>query len=288
MASAPLPVALVTGCSSGIGRATALHLAHSGYRVFATIRTPEAEASLLREAEGLPIEPLRLELLDESAVARVAAQAIARGGRIDVLVNNAGCGQLGAVEDLSRDVLRRQFEVNVFAASQLCREVLPTMRAQRGGTIVNVSSLAGRVSVPFIGAYCASKFALEALTDALRIEARPYGVRVVLIEPGPVATRFDDAVRWSRTLLPSKSVYDPSYADIAAEPVSPRAARPERVAEVIRRAVSSRNPRARYRIRGSEELIAGAVRVVPTRVLDWGIARYYGLDRRRVDSPRNP
>lgn len=274
------PVALVTGCSSGIGRATALLLARSGFRVFATVRTDAAEASLLQEARGLPLTVLRLEVLDESAVSRVVRDVLDRAGQIDVLVNNAGYAQLGAVEDLARDILRRQFEVNVFAAMQLSRELLPTMRAQGGGTIVNVSSIAGRVSVPFIGAYCASKFALEALSDAVRVEARTFGVRVVLIEPGPVATKFQDAVRWSRALLPPESVFAPYYRDIISEPGSRYAASPERVARVILKAVRSRKPRARYRVRLAEGFLARVIRVIPAGAMDWGVARWYGLSRR--------
>ena len=280
MSTPAAPVAFVTGASSGIGRATALRLARFGYRVFATVRTEDAETSLLQEAAGLPLTVLRLDLLDEAAVSRVVRTIFDLSGRIDVVVNNAGYGQLGAVEDLSRDVLRRQFEVNVFAASQVCREVLPMMRAQGSGTIVNVSSIAGRVSVPLIGAYCASKFALEALSDALRVESRSFGVRVVLIEPGPVTTRFQEAVRWSRSLLPAESVYLRYYDEAFAESPSRYAATPERVAHVILRAIESPRPRARYRIRLAEGVLARLVRVIPAGVLDWGVARWSGLHRR--------
>ncbi len=280
MAANASPVALITGCSSGIGRATALLLARSGFRVFATVRSDAAEASLLVDAQGLPLEVLRLELRDEAAIPGVVREVMARAGRIDALVNNAGFAQLGAVEDLPRDLLRQQFEVNVFGAMHLCREVLPAMRAQGRGTVVDVSSIAGRVSVPFIGAYCASKFALEALSDAMRLEARPYGVRVVIIEPGPVATTFDRGLRSSRSLLPDASPYDRFYADTLSEPPSRHAASPERVAQVILRAIRARRPHARYRVRLAEGFLARIVRVVPTRVMDWGIARWYGLSRR--------
>ena len=273
-------VAFVTGASSGIGRATALRLARSGYRVFATVRTEDAETSVLQEAAGLLLNVIRLDLLDGAAISRAVRTVVDLSGRIDVVVNNAGYGQLGAVEDLSRDVLRRQFEVNVFAASQICREVVPMMRVQRSGTIVNVSSIAGRVSVPLLGAYCASKFALEALSDALRVETRSFGVRVVLIEPGPVMTQFQEAVRWSRTLLPPESVYERSYDEGFAGSRSRYAATPERVAQVVLRAIESARPRARYRIRLADGVVARLVRVIPTGVLDWGVARWSGLHRR--------
>src|SRR3990172_104559 len=190
MSAAAPPVSIVTGASSGIGRSSALPLARRGHRVFATVRTADAEDSLREAASGLPVDVLRLDLLDEASVARLIPTVRDRAGRIDVLVNNAGYALLGAVEDLPVDALRRQFEVNVFGAMALARAALPLMRSPPSGPILNVSSLAGRVSVPLMGAYCASKFALEAFTDALRIEARPFGVRAIVVEPGPVVTRF--------------------------------------------------------------------------------------------------
>jgi len=280
MSTPAAPVAFVTGASSGIGRATALRLSRSRYRVFATVRTEAAETSLLQEAAGLPLTVLRLDLLDEAAISRAVRTVFDLSGRIDVVVNNAGYGQLGAVEDLPRAVLRRQFEVNVFAASQICREVLPMMRAQGSGTIVNVSSIAGRVSVPLIGAYCASKFALEALSDSLRVESKSFGIHVVLIEPGPVTTRFQEAVRGSRSLLPPESVYSRYYDEAIVESPSRYETAPERVAHVILRAISSPRPRARYRIRLAEGVLARLVRVIPVGVLDWGVARWSGLHRR--------
>ena len=146
--------------------------------------------------------------------------------------------------------------------------------------IVNVSSIAGRVSVPFIGAYCASKFALEALSDALRVESKPFGVHIVLIEPGPVRTRFVEAVRWSRSLLPPESVYSRYYDDAFVESQPRYAATSERVAGVILKAVQSVRPRARYRIRLAEGFLARLVRVLPSGLLDWGVARWYGLHLR--------
>lgn len=274
------PVACITGASSGIGRATALLFARSGYRVFATVRTDAAAASLRADASGHPLESLTLDLLDEAATGDTMRTVVDRAGRIDVVVNNAGYAQLGAIEDLSRDAIRRQFEVNVFAAIQIAREALPTMRAQRSGCIVNVSSIAGLVSVPFVGAYCASKFALEAFSNALRLELRRDGIRVVLIEPGPVATRFQEALRRSRSLLPADTAYSRYYDDALAEPMPRFAVPPERVARVILGAVRSPSPRARYRIRVAEEFLAGVLRLIPTGALDWGLARWYGLNRR--------
>lgn len=280
------PVAIVTGCSTGIGRATALLLAHEGYRVFATVRTPEAERSLHAAAADRSLEVLRGDLADPATPKALVGEVLRRAGRIDVLVNNAGYALLGAVEDLPGDALRRQFEVNVIALAQMCREVLPTMRAQGSGSIVNVSSLAGRVSVPLMGAYCATKFAVEALSDALRVEARAFGVRVALVEPGLVATEFDHtAVTMSREVLQTPSAYAPVYeryirADAAHSGLKPGAS-PDRVARVILRAI--RHGRARYRPRAREALIAGLTQFIPKGAMDVATVRFSGL--RRLGQP---
>lgn len=277
-----MPVALVTGASSGIGRATALLLARSGYRVFATVRSDVGEEFLRTAAGALPVEILRLDLADEQGVTRVSREVLHRAGRIDAVVNNAGYATLGAVEDLPREDLRRQFEVNVFGAVQLCREVLPTMRAQQSGHIVNVSSLAGKVCVPLMGAYCASKFALEAFSDALRAEVKPGGVRVALVEPGPVATRFNELARKeSRQILEAPSVFHPVYQRLRRPAAERGAASSERVARVILRILRSGHPRARYRVRLRESLAAGVVSVIPRGAMDWLLIRFMG--GRRAD-----
>ena len=270
-------MALVTGASSGIGRATALLLARSGYRVFATVRSEAREASLRADAAGLPIEILRLDLVDEAGATRIVREVLGRAGRIDVLVNNAGYAKLGAVEDLPREDLRHQFEVNVFGALQLCREVIPSMRAQGSGRIVNVSSLAGKVSVPFMGAYCASKFALEALSDALRAEVKPAGIRVALVEPGPVATNFNHLARnESHVILQSPSAFQAVYERMRIEGQERWAASSEQVARTILRAIRSSHPRARYRVRLRESLAVGFVAVIPRGALDWLMIRFAG------------
>ena len=280
MSATALPVAFVTGASSGIGRATALLLARSGYRVFATVRSETGEGALRAAAGALPLEILRLDLADEAGVTRAVQEVLRRTGRIDALVNNAGFAMLGAVEDLPREALRHQFEVNVFGAIQLCREVLPAMRAQRAGHIVNVSSLAGKVSVPLMGAYCASKFAIEAFSDALRAEVKPGGVRVALVEPGPVATNFNRLARnESHLILESPSVFHSVYARLR-HPASDRwAASSDRVARVVLRAIRSRRTRSRYRVRIRESLAAGAVSFIPRGALDWLMIRFIGGPR---------
>lgn len=277
MSAVATPVALVTGASSGIGRSTALLLARSGYCVFATVRSQAREEVLRADAAGLPVEILRLDLADEAGASRVVQEVLRRAGRIDVLVNNAGYAKLGAVEDLPRADLRHQFEVNVFGAMQLCREVLPAMRTQRSGRIVNVSSLAGKLSLPLMGAYCASKFALEAFSDALRAEVKPAGVRVVLVEPGPVATNFSRLARnESHLILQAPSVFHPAYERLRQQGAERWAATPEQVARVILRSLQAGHPRARYRVRIRESLAAGFVSVIPHSALDWLTIRFMG------------
>jgi NAD(P)-dependent dehydrogenase (short-subunit alcohol dehydrogenase family) len=281
MAASVLRVALVTGSSSGIGEATALALARGGFRVFASGRTL-AGVEHLRGTSG--VEPIELDVMDDVSIVRAVAHAFNAAGRIDVLVNNAGFAIFGAVEDLPREELRRQFEVNVFAAMALCRQVLPIMRRQGAGTIVNVSSVAGRVSTPLLGAYCASKFALEAFTDSLRVEARPFGIRVVSVEPGSTRTAFQErAVRESAAVLERRgSVYASLYKDVLASYTTPAlGASAEDVGRRIARVVSKRRPGARYRVKWYDTLAVAVTRVLPARAVDFGVARWVGLGRLR-------
>jgi len=180
-------VFLVTGSSSGIGRAIAREAAAVGHRVFASARNPEDLAELSRPGV---LEPIALDVTDAPSVTRALDTVRDRAGRLDVLVNNAGWGQMGAVEDVSIERWRALFEVNVFGLLRVTQAALPLMRSGGGGSIVNIGSIAGRISYPFGGAYCASKFAVEAISDALRLEVERFGIRVVLIEPGPIESRF--------------------------------------------------------------------------------------------------
>ena len=190
-ARGPARIVLVTGASSGFGRAIAAHLAARGYLVYGTSRSavmPE-EATAPAERSLVPIM-IPMDVCVDASVDAAVTHILRRHGRIDVLVNNAGFGIAGAVEDTSADELRRQFDTNVFGVLRVCRAVLPHMRRQGGGRIINVGSLAGLIALPFQGAYSASKFALEALSESLRMETKPYGISVSVIEPGDFRTSF--------------------------------------------------------------------------------------------------
>jgi NAD(P)-dependent dehydrogenase (short-subunit alcohol dehydrogenase family) len=206
---------------------------------------------------------------------------LAAAGRIDAVVNNAGYGQYGAIEDVSEDEWRRQFEVNVFGAISVLRAVLPAMRRARGGTIVNVSSLAGKVTVPFAGAYCASKHALEAISDALRFELAPWRIRVVVVEPGPIGTRFGDRTREATArILGTAGPYSDFYghAERASEKSFQRGKRrPEVVARVIVGAIESKRPRTRYRVAPLARILVPLKGITTDRFLDRRMKRMLRL-----------
>jgi len=268
----PARAILITGCSSGIGLASARALKARGWRVLATARK-EADLKRLADEEGL--EALPLELADPGSVVALADETIRRtGGKLYALFNNAGMGQVGAVEDLSADLLRRQLEVNVVGAHELTRRVIPAMRANGAGRIVQCSSVLGLVAGPYRGAYCASKFAIEALSDALRLELRGSGISVSLIEPGPIRSRFLEAAlaNFRATVdldaSPHRDTYRLRLAAMEAGGKTTFKLEPEAVARKLVRAVESRRPKARYFVTTPTYLAAFAKRLLPTALLD--------------------
>lgn len=269
------PVALISGCSSGIGRATALLLAERGWRVFATARRLES----LRDLASEGITPLRLDVTDDASMAVVVEQALSEAGRIDALVNNAGYGLAGPLEELTAQDVRRQFETNTFGPLRLAQLVLPAMRAQGRGRIVNVSTIGGRISMPFLGPYCASKFALEALSDALRMETRPFGIRVIVVEPGRVETNFNAAAtEHARRFLDDADSPYHRYVDPFVRSVTRwRASPPERVAKVIHEALTAARPRARYRATPDARLGLAIMPRLSDRKRDALLSRLAGL-----------
>ena len=274
-------VILITGCSSGIGRATALEAAARGHRVFASARDREG----LRELEeGGAIRCLALDVTDAASIRGAVASVLAEAGRVDALVNNAGYGQYGAAEDVTAEEWRRQFDVNLFGAIEAARAVLPAMREKRTGTIVNVSSVAGKIAIPFAAPYCASKHALEAFSDALRVEVAPFGIRVAVIEAGPIETRFGDRARAGvARMLAGSGPYSPFYgnAERAMDTDFQAGKLPaEAVARVVVEAIESDAPKTRYRITRMARALILLKRLLPDRFFDWRMKKALKLPDR--------
>ena len=242
-------VAVITGTSSGIGFETALALAREGYHTYATMRdiTKSDKIKEIEKKESLKIDVLELDVDNEDSAKTAIQQILDQKQRIDVLVNNAGWGLWGCVEDVSVDEFRAQFETNFFSIIRLIQEVTPTMRKQGSGTIVNVSSVAGRIGFPASPAYISSKFALEGLSESLRLETAPFGVNVVIIEPGVIKTNFLNPMKMAK-----RSESDTVYRDITVKVTSgvkmmaEMGTHPKEVADTIVKAIKNENPLPRY------------------------------------------
>jgi NAD(P)-dependent dehydrogenase (short-subunit alcohol dehydrogenase family) len=249
---------LITGCSSGIGRATAEHLADKGWKVYATARRLDSIADL--EAKGCKL--LALDVTDEASMQQAVEAVEQAEGAVGVLVNNAGYSQSGAVEVVPLDEVRRQFETNVFGLVRMCQLALPGMRRQRWGRIVNVSSMGGKLVFPGGGFYHGTKFAVEAISDALRFEVRGFGVDVVIIEPGLITTEFGETAAGT---VGESEADDGAYGKFNAAvakatkeayegPLAKLGGGPETVARKIEKAISKRRPRTRYPVTASARM----------------------------------
>ena len=242
-------VALVTGSSSGIGFETSLALARNGYHTFATMRNLGKDEKIKEviEKEDLNIEILELDVDSEESVNRAIKTVSEKKGRIDVLVNNAGYGMWGTVEDVSIDEFKEQFETNFFSIIRLIQKVAPIMRKQGSGNIVNISSVAGRIGFPVSPAYISSKFALEGLSESLRFELMPFGINVIIIEPGVIKTNFFDSMKMSE-----KSQQNSTYKEITDKVISgvkmmaEMGTHPKEVADVIIKTLGEEKPLPRY------------------------------------------
>ncbi len=263
---------LITGCSSGIGWATAERLVNVGWKVYATARNVEKIAPL--EQRGCQLLPL--DVTDEDSMRLAVDEVERREGAVGVLVNNAGYSQSGAVEAVPMEKVRRQFETNVFGLARMCQLVLPGMRRQGYGRIVNVSSMGGKLTFPGGGYYHATKHAVEALSDALRFEVEGFGVKVSVIEPGLIRTGFADTALGSMDDLDGENPYagfDEGVARTTAEnyergPISKLGGGPEAVAEAIEQAISARSPKSRYAVTPSAHLFLRLRRLLPDRAWD--------------------
>jgi NAD(P)-dependent dehydrogenase (short-subunit alcohol dehydrogenase family) len=271
MSASPSHAVLITGCSTGIGRATAEHLAARGHTVYATARRPEAIADL--EERGC--RTLALDVTDEASM-QAAVEAVADAeGAVGALVNNAGYSLSGALETLDLDRVRRQFETNVFGLLRMAQLVLPGMREQRFGRIVNVSSMGANFTFPGGGAYHATKYAVEALSDALRFEVAGFGIDVVIIQPGLIRTEFGEtaAGEAGQTETGPYGRFNATVARSTREayergPLARLGAGPGAVAKAIERAITARRPKIRYRVTPSAHVLVGQRAVMTDRMWD--------------------
>lgn len=261
-------VILVTGASSGIGFDTARTLARRGHRVYAAARRLELMDPL--KADG--VQTLKMDVTDDASMQAGVDAVIQAEGRIDVLVNNAGYGYFGSVENVTMEEARRQLEVNVFGLARLCQLVLPVMRKQGAGRIINTSSIAGKIVLPFGGWYNVSKFSVEALSDALRMEVKPFGIDVVLIEPGGIKTDWGLIAAHHLKESTAGTPYETDgsrFADIMHFGYSSKLlSSPHIITRVIFRAIDSRRPRARYRTGRASHLLVFLHNLLPTRCWD--------------------
>jgi NAD(P)-dependent dehydrogenase (short-subunit alcohol dehydrogenase family) len=278
----PSKAVLITGCSSGIGHATAERLSRDGWKVYATARNPDK----IDDLGQIGCQTLALDVTDQDSMSAAVDAVRDAEGAVGVLVNNAGYSQSGAVESVSMEQVRGQFETNVFGLIRMCQLVLPGMREQRWGKVVNLSSMGGKLTFPGGGLYHASKYAVEALSDALRFEVRGFGVDVIVIEPGLIVTRFGEVA--SASVGPERedgpySKFNRKVAEVTEGaykgPMVKLGGGPEKVAEVIAGALSARRPKPRYLVTPSARLMVGQRRLTPDRVWD-------AMMRSRFPTPR--
>ena len=297
------PAVLITGCSSGIGRATAISLHEAGFRVYASARNP----ATLSDLAGRGLRTLALDVTDEASMTQAVAAVEADASAIRVLINNAGYGLYGPVEQQPMSEIRRQFETNFFGLVRLTQLVLPDMRRQGSGRILNVSSMGGRATLPGGAFYHASKYAVEALSDALRMEVAQFGIEVVLIEPGPVNTPWNQTAADSlSTAVPGgdggpdgagpdgdgggpegdgggdpyaayKAAVGASFGLVQRGPLARLGSTPEQIAAVITRAVTARRPHTRYLINPVAKSVVTLNQILPGRAYDAVLRRQYKL-----------
>jgi NAD(P)-dependent dehydrogenase (short-subunit alcohol dehydrogenase family) len=268
-------VALVTGGSSGIGERTAIRLREAGFTTYAVARRVER----MTELERAGVTTFAMDVTDDGSMASGIQRILGERGRIDVLVNNAGYGAYGAVENVAIDEARRQFEVNLFGPARLTQLVTPGMRAQRSGRIVNLSSIGGKYYEPMGAWYHATKFAVEGFSDSLRLELTPYGIQVVIIEPGPIRTEWNTIARDALAESSAGTAYERQAAGVTARMASGDrpmlSSGPDVVAKRIVKAATARRPRTRYPVGRGARSIVTARRLLPDRAMDAVISRLY-------------
>lgn len=284
---------LITGATTGIGRHAALHLAKAGHRVIATGRNTDALDTLHAEARaaGLALDTLRLDVTSPESIAAAVTDVdrLTNGRGVDVLVNNAGYGIAAPLIETPDAEIRGQYETNVFGLMAVTRAFAPRMLARRAGRIVNISSGGGRVTLPMFGAYNSTKYAVESLSDALRLELRPFGVRVVLIEPGPIASEFSNrSVQSAGRHQGADSRYAAlfAHADAMKQRTDAMSAPPIVVSRAIERAITRARPAPRYVVPLSTRLGVFFAELLPTFLVDWALRRAFGLTPARLQLAR--
>jgi NAD(P)-dependent dehydrogenase (short-subunit alcohol dehydrogenase family) len=264
-------VVLITGASSGIGKICAEHLQGRGFRVYGASRTAPSSDS--------DYQHIRVDVNDDASVTAGVDAIVAREGRIDVVINCAGFGIAGSVEDTSLDEAKAQFETNFFGVLRVCKAVLPTMRRQKSGLIINISSIAGVVSLPFQGFYSAGKFALEGMTEALRMEVLPYGIRVVLVQPGDFRTQFA-ANRKLTGESQNTSAYKERFGKALEifEKEEANGADPQAIARLIERLIQKSHPKLRYSVGPAfQRLVPALKQILPHKLYERLFMKYYNV-----------
>jgi NAD(P)-dependent dehydrogenase (short-subunit alcohol dehydrogenase family) len=281
-------IVLITGATAGIGRTTALHLARQGHHVIATGRKVAELAKLKEEAGGLKLDTVSLDVTQAASIEAAVREVdqLTKGHGLDVLVNNAGFGVLGPTSEISDAEMRRQYDTNVFGLLAVTRAFLPRMRERRAGRIINVSSVGGRITLPFFGVYNSTKYAIESLSEALRYELRPFNVDVALIEPGVIRTNFEAtavATFDSFKGTPYAKVMD-KYEEIS-KLANRFASNPIVIAKAIARAVNARRPWARYVAPRTTYFALWMNAVMPTFMWDWVMRKMGALSAKNLTVP---
>ena len=262
-------IALVTGASSGIGKTTVFHLLTLGYIVYGAARRVEG----MKDIETAGAHIISLDITKEDSIVNCVTTIIQQHGKIDILINNAGYGSYGAIEDVSIDEAKRQFEVNVFGLARITQLILPYMRANKFGKIVNISSIAGKIYSPLGGWYHSSKHALEGFSDCLRVEVKPFGIDVIIIEPGLIKTEWEDIALDSAVKTSGNTVYSPMIVGLKKIFSQLQPSPAEVIAKTIIKSIQAKNPKTRYATGGGAKLILTMRSLLSDKMMDMGMRK---------------
>lgn len=283
-------IVLITGCSSGIGFLSALRFARAGHKTFASVRNIEdpgaKELLTIKKREKLPLEIIQLDVRSDESVKTAISEVVRKTKRIDVLINNAGFGYLGPIENFTIDEIKDQYETNIFGVLRVTKEVAPAMRKNRSGLIINISSINGIVPFPLFSIYSSSKFAIETLSEGLRFELSHFGIKVVIVEPGSFLTKFTDNRKHPQTFTakdnPYKKLVDNFFSryqkthDKAKISFLNKVASADKVAELLYQISREKDPEARYLVGYDAYLYSTLRRILPFRMWEWLLHKVYG------------